>query len=46
MDKKVGLIIGAVAIVVIIGAVFLYTVDIPAPSEPVEKTLSDDRFPR
>ncbi len=26
-------------------AVFLSTTDIPAPSSPVERILSDDRFP-
>ena len=28
------------------GAVFLATWDIPAPTSKVEKTLPDDRFPR
>ncbi|MCW9001088.1 MAG: hypothetical protein OQJ87_00070 [Rhodospirillales bacterium] len=28
------------------GAVFLSTWDIPAPVAPVEKVLPDDRFPR
>lgn len=37
------LIVGAV---VVVGAgVFLMTWDIPAPSEEVTKTLSNDRFP-
>lgn len=27
------------------GGVFLATWDIPAPTAPVSKTLSDDRFP-
>ena len=26
------------------GAIFLWTVDIPAPSEKVSKTISNDRF--
>ena len=31
----------------IVGAgIYLITADIPAPSERVEKTLSDDMFPR
>jgi hypothetical protein len=28
------------------GALFLTTWDIPAPSAPVEKVLSNERFPR
>lgn len=28
------------------GAVLLATWDIPAPTQSVERTLSDDRFPR
>ena len=28
------------------GAVFLATWDIPPPSEPVEKVIPDERFPR
>jgi len=28
------------------GGVFLATWDIPAPTAPVSKALSDDRFPR
>jgi len=35
-----------VVIVLVGGAVFLATWDIPAPSRQVEKTLPNDRFPR
>lgn len=35
-----------VAVVLIGGAVFLATWDIPAPSRQVEKTLPNDRFPK
>jgi hypothetical protein len=31
---------------IIAGGVFLATWDIPAPTEQVEKTLPNDRFPR
>ncbi|WP_020400533.1 hypothetical protein [Kordiimonas gwangyangensis] len=40
---KILLIVGVVAVAG--GAVFLMTWDIPAPSEKVTKTLSNDRFP-
>lgn len=29
-----------------VGTILLLTMDIPAPSKPVERTLSDDDFPR
>ena len=29
-----------------VGTIVLLTMDIPAPSKPVERTLSDDDFPR
>jgi hypothetical protein len=35
-----------VLIGVVAGGVFLATWDIPAPTEQVEKTISNDRFPR
>ena len=35
-----------VAAVVVGGAVFLATWDIPAPTAQVEKVVPDDRFPR
>jgi hypothetical protein len=31
---------------IVAGGVFLATWDIPAPTEQVEKTISNDRFPR
>ena len=31
---------------IVAGGVFLATWDIPAPTESVEKTISNDRFPR
>ncbi len=40
---KILLIVGVVAVAG--GAIFLMTWDIPAPSEKVTKTLSNDRFP-
>lgn len=33
-------------VVIVAGGVFLATWDIPAPSESVEKTIPNDRFPR
>lgn len=40
---KILVIVGVVAVAG--GAIFLMTWDIPAPSEKVTKTLSNDRFP-
>ncbi|WP_417450437.1 hypothetical protein [Kordiimonas sp.] len=40
---KILVLFGLVAVAV--GTVFLMTWDIPAPSEKVSKTLSNDRFP-
>ena len=40
------IILAVVAVVLIGGAVFLATWDIPAPSRQVEKTLPNDRFPK
>ena len=40
------IILAVVAVVLIAGAVFLATWDIPAPSRQVEKTLPNDRFPK
>jgi len=34
------------AVLVVGTGLFLISWDIPAPVEPVEKTLSDERFPR
>lgn len=35
-----------IVLAVVAGGVFLATWDIPAPSEQVEKTIPNDRFPR
>jgi len=35
-----------IAVILIGGAVFLATWDIPAPTSQVEKVLPDNRFPR
>lgn len=35
-----------VVVILVGGAVFLATWDIPAPSRQVEKTLPSDRFPK
>ncbi len=37
---------GLVALLLVIGFIYLVTADIPAPSQPVERTLPDDRFPK
>lgn len=37
---------GLIAVALAGGAIFLLTWDIPAPSERVETTIPDDRFPR
>lgn len=39
-------ILALVAIILVGGAVFLATWDIPAPTQQVEKTIPNDRFPR
>lgn len=38
-------ILGALALLVAGGMIYLMTADIPAPSQPVTKTLNNDRFP-
>jgi len=38
-------VIGAVVISIAAGLTILVNLDIPAPSQSVEKTLDDDRFP-
>jgi len=44
---KFGLVLVTLLLIVIaVGAVVLLTVEIPAPSSPVEKVLPDERFPR
>ncbi|MDP6067321.1 MAG: hypothetical protein QGF97_04785 [Alphaproteobacteria bacterium] len=46
MSKAPFILIVVVAAVVVGGAVFLATWDIPAPTQRVEKVLPNDRFPR
>ncbi len=46
MKKLATVVIVAVVAVVILGAAFLATWDIPPPSKVVEKVISDDQFPR
>ncbi|RMB01512.1 hypothetical protein [Eilatimonas milleporae] len=45
MSRMTQIIIALAAVVVLGGLIFLMTWDIPAPSEPVTKTLNNDRFP-
>ncbi|NVJ97291.1 MAG: hypothetical protein HWE25_04005 [Alphaproteobacteria bacterium] len=45
MSKLTQILLAAGVLVLVGGAVFLMTWDIPAPSEQVTKTLSNDRFP-
>lgn len=45
MSKITQIAVALVAVLIIGAGVFLMTWDIPAPSEPVTKTLSNDRFP-
>ncbi len=45
MSKLTQILLVAGALLVVGGAIFLMTWDIPAPSEKVSKTLSNDRFP-
>lgn len=45
MSKITQIALAAIAVLIIGGGVFLMTWDIPAPSEKVTKTLSNDRFP-
>lgn len=45
MSKVTQIIIALAALAIVGGGVFLMTWDIPAPSEKVTKTLSNDRFP-
>jgi hypothetical protein len=46
MSKAPFILIVVVAAVVVGGAVFLATWDIPAPTQRVEKVLPNDRSPR
>lgn len=45
MSKLTRILLLVGALVVVGGGIFLLTWDIPAPSEEVTKTLSNDRFP-
>ncbi|SDD42322.1 MULTISPECIES: hypothetical protein [Kordiimonas] len=45
MSKLTQILLIAGVLVIVGGAIFLMTWDIPAPSETVTKTLSNDRFP-
>ena len=40
------ILVAVIVVVVVGGAVFLSTWDIPAPNQQVEKVIPDDRFPR
>ncbi len=46
MKKFRNFVILAVVAAFGVGTIMLLTMDIPAPSKPVERTLSDDDFPR
>ncbi|MCK0071193.1 MULTISPECIES: hypothetical protein [Kordiimonas] len=45
MSRLTQILLVAGAVLLVGGAVFLMTWDIPAPSEKVTKTLNNDRFP-
>jgi hypothetical protein len=45
-DKVLKILIALIVVILIGGAVFLATWDIPAPNQQVEKVIPDDRFPR
>tara|TARA_A100001037_G_scaffold47458_1_gene39112 strand:+ start:284 stop:436 length:153 start_codon:yes stop_codon:yes gene_type:complete len=45
-DSLAKYIIVVILIGIVAGGVFLATWEIPAPSERVEKTIPNDRFPR
>jgi len=45
MSKLTQILLALAALVIVGGGLFLMTWDIPAPSEKVSKTLSNDRFP-
>lgn len=45
MSKLTMIVIGGVALLLIGILTYLMTADIPAPSQPVTKTLNNDRFP-
>ncbi len=45
MSKLTQILLALAALLIVGGGLFLMTWDIPAPSEKVSKTLSNDRFP-
>ena len=46
MKKLSSFFLMLIAVILVGGAVFLSTWDIPAPTAPVEKVLPNDRFPK
>ncbi|MDR3516360.1 MAG: hypothetical protein P4M00_11115 [Azospirillaceae bacterium] len=46
MTRLVTLIFAAILIVLVGGAIFLATWDIPAPTRQIEKPIPDDRLPK
>ncbi len=46
MGKLLAFLFGLILFIVVGGGFYLATFDIPAPTQMVEKTLDDDRFPR
>ena len=46
MSRLIVVLVALVALVIAAGAVYLMTADIPAPSQEVTKTISNDRFPQ
>ncbi len=46
MKKVSGMLLIAIALIIVGTVVFLGTWEIPAPVAPVEKVIPDDRFPR
>jgi hypothetical protein len=44
--KVLKIVVALIVVVLIGGAAFLATWDIPAPNQQIEKVIPDDRFPR
>lgn len=44
-SKSTLFLVGFLCVLVGAGMIYLMTADIPAPSQPVTKTLNNDRFP-
>ena len=44
-SKSTLVVVGAIGLLVAGGMIYLMTADIPAPQQPVTKTLNNDRFP-